>query len=626
MRLSLRLPAPSPARSFAVFSGLIAALLLPVARPARAQYGQPPAATYSAPAFSGGQWFSSYYQPGTPHPYGSGGNTTGTGDSSMQVNSTGTVTAAFTWSDAGNPADPAPPCVIEQTGYAEWYGVPPFTSSPSCGDGLGDPEVGSSSGQTLQGRSSGTRYGLGVPSSGVISVSLTGAQANVRPTGVDSGMFGSSVNWAVTAYPIVLSSPDPLGRPDLGDGKNQFVYNGYATGQLLIPARITALGAGAAQFSWLTVGHHVDISVIGPAISGEKPYTWYPSSSDIEAQTSGVDAASQAYPLGDLAFLGLPTMYNGSTGDPNAFGNHLAVLKVDGNNSQSAHIQTFFTGTASNRPGSDGITPNWYYYYSQVEPASGLYDSDAVDSWTEPGIKNNYAIHVGSSAYVSGPASGMRVFYLRDTQPTTLIQYAGDLFLKGIHHFIEENAHESGHRNLFLGTYGTAYTEGTFVGPGPQNWSWPLTSDGDNVINSWEISHHLDPNSPDTTQAYPSAAMTNGDVGDNEVIADIQALAPVFNDMDDWQKDWAAEPAHVPNGGLQYGSYDYKTATPAGFHWSFYARMDSTASGSPSNGQPAFVHGNTYQIRSLADLQAQYPGVPNTQSSGILTSISQLGP
>jgi len=255
MRLSLRPPAPSSTRSFAAVGSLIASLL-PVAGPARAQYGQPPAATYSAPAFSGGQWFSSYRTPGTPIPYSSGGNGTGTGDSSMQVNSTGTVTAAFTWSDAGNPADPAPPCVIKQTGYAEWYGVPPFTSSPSCSDGLGDPEVGSSSGQTLQGRSSGTRYGLGVPSSGVISVSLTGAQANVRPTGVDSGMFGSSVNWNVTAYPVTIS----LGgtTPDSSGNLNILIGQG-CTGSLSTAAPVTF-----SNYRWSAGGDTFDRFVVTP--------------------------------------------------------------------------------------------------------------------------------------------------------------------------------------------------------------------------------------------------------------------------------------------------------------------------------------------------------------------------
>ena len=432
------------------------------------------------------------------------------------------------------------------------------------------------------------------------------------------------LNIAERLFPITLSQPDPLHNPQLGDGSNQFVYNGYAVGELQLPAVVSAVGAAAADTGWLTSANHVDVSIVGPAISGQKPYIWSPSTGSIAAQTSGLDGANNPYPLGYFAFLGLPTMYNGSTGDPNSFGNHLAILKVDGQNSQTAYFQTFFRGTASNWPGTDGITPNWYHYYSQVEQASGLYDPNSTNSWTEPGSANNYAIHICASAYISGPASGFRVFYLKDTQPTTLIQYAGDLFIKGIHHFVEENAHESGHRNLFLGTYGTAYTEGTYVGPDPQDWSWPATSEGDNVLNSWESSHHLDPLSPDTTGAY--GTQSNGDVGDNEVIADIQALAPIFNDVNDWQKDWAAEPANAPNGGLQYGSYDYKTATPAGFHWSFYARMDSTSNGPPSNGQPAFVHGNTYQIRSLADLQAQYPGVPNVQSTGILTSISQLGP
>ncbi len=217
------LPALSSARAFTAIGGLIFLLLLPLTACAQAPTGTQTGTyvwthtdssgnvTARSPAFSGGQWFSSYYQPGTPHPYGSSGTGTGTGDSSMQVNSTGTVTAAFTWSDAGNPAAPAPPCVIKQTGRAEWYGPFPFQPTASCSDGLGDPEVDTGGSQSFRGVSSGTRYSIVSPdASGVVRVSLVGAQAKIDPNsggggGYNYNYFVSDVSWRVDAYPVTIN-------------------------------------------------------------------------------------------------------------------------------------------------------------------------------------------------------------------------------------------------------------------------------------------------------------------------------------------------------------------------------------------------------------------------------------
>ncbi len=261
------LPALSSARAFTAIGGLIFLLLLPLTACAQAPTGTQTGTyvwthtdssgnvTARSPAFSGGQWFSSYYQPGTPHPYGSSGTGTGTGDSSMQVNSTGTVTAAFTWSDAGNPAAPAPPCVIKQTGRAEWYGPFPFQPTASCSDGLGDPEVDTGGSQSFRGVSSGTRYSIVSPdASGVVRVSLVGAQAKIDPNsggggGYNYNYFVSDVSWRVDAYPITINLTGTT--PDSSGNLNILVGQGCGASISGLPG---GTGWGTPVYAWSVSG------------------------------------------------------------------------------------------------------------------------------------------------------------------------------------------------------------------------------------------------------------------------------------------------------------------------------------------------------------------------------------
>lgn len=311
-------------------------------------------------------------------------------------------------------------------------------------------------------------------------------------------------------------------------------------------------------------------------ISGQKPYAWSAAAGSISAQTAGVDAANNAYAAGNFAFLGLPTSYNGSTGDPNSFGNHLSILKVDGNNSETAHIQTFFRGTASNWPGTDGITPNWYHYYSQYFTSPGFYDPNATSSYTDSQSPPQYPIHISNDAH--GPYS-VRVFDINPTPPN-YVRYVGYLDLAGIDHYIYTCAHETGHQVIFLG--GGIYN----FNADPAHTS-PISADGDNVSDAWEPNHHLNPNSSDTANAY--GIQGNGDQGDTEVLADVQALPVLFQQISAWKQDWADD-------GLQWGPNAYTTGNPPGFYFTFHALVSGTT----------VVAGNTYSIRSLNDLQTQY--------------------
>ncbi len=506
----------------------------------------------------------------------------GGADRSDSVSISGAATYKWLWTPTGsNAGAPAPALYVLARASG---GATLAPDGPGNGAGLSGSATFnytfSQSAYFYGSESVVTQYKV-LPASGspnastAVSPSLT-ASISGTPTG-SNGV--GVIKLSTAAFPIVLSSPDPMGRPDLGDGSNQCKYNGYAVGQLSVPATISAPGAGASDFSWLTAGNHVNVSIVGPAIPGEKPYTWYPSTSNIAAVTNGVDAAGKSYPTGYLEFLGLPTVYNGATSDPNSFGNHIAILKVDGSNSQSALIQTFFTGSASNWSSSDGTTPNWYYYYNQVYASPGLYDYNATSSFTDAQSPPQYPIHIANDAYNTG---NIRVFDINPVAPN-YVRYVGYLDQKGIYYYIQVCAHETGHQILLL--QGGVYN----FGSDPAH-TGPISADGDNVSDVWEPNHHLNPNSPDTASAY--GVQSNGDKGDNEVLADVQALPVIFQQGNVWHQDWA-------DGGVQWGANTYSTGSPAGYYWTFHALVNGTT----------MVAGNSYSVHSLHDLQSQYPSL-----------------
>ena len=299
--------------------------------------------TALSPTFSGGQWYYGYGDPTVPVPYGWGdygsGGSTGTGNSSGQVNSTGTVTVIFTW-QPGYAGEPAPPALITQTCDSYWYCNAPAPPAASCSNGLSDPEVDSPSGQSYRGESRGTHYSVVFPeANGTVTVTLTGAQAHVPLS--SSGSYSSNVWYSVDAYPIVLSSPDPLGRPDLGDGKNQFVYTADTPdGYLYVPGAIQVTGAPPAAVNWLInnspiVGplDKVNLTIDSSVIPNTFTHQWAVSGSTIYVNTP--NNSYPGYQANSFIFKGLPPSNSG-------FGNHSVNLLVQGAKSQAAKIQTFF--------------------------------------------------------------------------------------------------------------------------------------------------------------------------------------------------------------------------------------------------------------------------------------------
>lgn len=123
----------------------------------------------------------------------------------------------------------------------------------SCSIGLAgagnqevDTVVSHPPGSDYQGIASGSLYTLMTPdANGVISFSVSGMQANLSYT-ADSGSAFATLSDQITISFIALFTPNPLGRPDLGDGKNQFVYDTTTPqGYLIFPGAVDIVGGSA---------------------------------------------------------------------------------------------------------------------------------------------------------------------------------------------------------------------------------------------------------------------------------------------------------------------------------------------------------------------------------------------
>lgn len=94
----------------------------------------------------------------------------------------------------------------------------------------------------------------------MVTMSPSGyATLSVPPPGYGQTMGKATgfLGVPMLAYPITLLAPDPFGRPELGDGKNQFVYDATTpAGQLTLPITVSVFGSKAADTAWLMRGDY----------------------------------------------------------------------------------------------------------------------------------------------------------------------------------------------------------------------------------------------------------------------------------------------------------------------------------------------------------------------------------
>ena len=513
-------------------------------------------------------------------------------------------------------------------GYARWASLwgnspnPPTqadAAGASVADGFGDPPVFAPGNTSAI--SSGYRLEQRSLSSGSCTVSDTLSSHN--PTFSLSGGYPPYVKWtggqanvSFDPCPIVLSAPDPAGFPSLGDGTNQFVYDAHQPdGILVVPASANVVGAAPDDMTWAL--SHVTLPLT-PAVPHTLSSKLTISGTSVVVTTVGhypdPDTAT-SYPAASYIAKGLPAANSD-------FGNHVVTLTIDGKASQFANCQTFYTGSASNFPGSLGDEQNWYVYYHPQYPKAAFtvgYDAGT----TKPQFlaftnfylndQNQYTIYMEKGT--GGGDLEVPTFDINPTADTTLnrnlVRQIGTLRIKGIHRYVWIAAHERGHQKVFQ--MGGIYTTAVLDASG--NHQLPSTPDGDDVLDAWESTHHLNPNVSDTTGAYTYQKF-EPEPGDDEVLADVQALQPLMDNKDLWKLDWADFGVQYAGGTKLYWVAK-PVATPAVFYWKFTPLV----AGNPASGSKImpFQKGfgttigpfgdGTYPIQTLKDLTDQYPSL-----------------
>jgi len=456
---------------------------------------------------------------------------------------------------------------------------------------------------------------------------------------------------------ISLYSPNPYLRPDLGDfsngageSGNQFLYDAQLPGHLSIPAQIGVPGAlYLDDFDWLIKpptggGALVDwrFGVQGDTLpsaafnlsrqvnSDRNEYVLAPDTMITTAAGKSVPGiTSTGLPVSNTGFGTYPVTMTVKTYDP-------ASKTTTVHDSQTAYIQTFFQGAASNFPDSVGpytgdttvqtaqgpySPPNWYNYYTQVYNIANEYGASVhYEAGTGPYNSRSFALDDPNNGYpveihddAGKPRSNLYVFDINPTPDpktgTHLARYIGVLSVKGLFSFICACGHEAGHV--------VTYTTPDDTPPG----GYVFRADIANLSPSWKLHHHLDPGASDTTGAYSGF---QGDVtsGDAQLTADVNAVKDVLAYADSLQgnlpQDWS-------DGGVNYSG----TTLPYFAQERYNNDAASLISGKPPvfylkftpmnqpNGSPVVQPAVTpvvsadgrYEIRGLADLRALYPNV-----------------
>lgn len=218
-----------------------------------------------------------------------------------------------------------------------------------------------------------------------------------------------------------------------------------------------------------------------------------------------------------------------------------------------------------------------------------------------------FEVHVKDSAYSTAyNTNGLRVFDIDPGFPH-YARWIGTLSLpKGIMQYVHEAAHERGHQYLYQ-LCGMTGIDGPIYTDSHDPLDYYSTEDEDIVVDNWEAGHHLNASASDTAHAYVGSGANDEGDGDGELLADIQALAAIFNQFDDWKQDWA-------DGGIQKGALPFLQPDPiTGIVPGFSLTFNPINSVDPVTG--VATYGASYPVKSLSDLP-----------TGVLTSLSQLGP
>lgn len=210
---------------------------------------------------------------------------------------------------------------------------------------------------------------------------------------------------------FVTPAGDPVSAPkDAGDGQNEFTFSTANTGVLTmnLKAKVTPVAAAALM---------VNDCRFGVEAVGNSKMEWFKDNKGGKAAFVG------GFLTATVKFIGLPEKND-------AFGKKVAMLLWNGRKCDEENYEVFFPKMATNHPGGQAGSPNWFYYWNMVCGDSNAVFNASLPDYGQFSPTNPLEIQIGDSAgYVN----------------TTLND-------KGIDCFAETVIHESTHRQHYRET------------------------------------------------------------------------------------------------------------------------------------------------------------------------------
>lgn len=228
---------------------------------------------------------------------------------------------------------------------------------------------------------------------------------------------------SITTVELVTPGGDPVESPvdggdgaggEIPDGANEFTYSTATTGVLTL--KLKAKMAGASNIPNIQDKFKFEVDAIGTSTMA-----WDP------ANAGGKPTISGDFLMATVRFTGLPQ-------NNTDFGKKKVRILFDGAKAAENEFEVFFPKTATNHPGGQTGSPNWYYYWGLT--AANKTGTTRVTYFKTFSDRSKYEFAEDK-------------IYLADGAAATGVQAHGAP--KGIDCYAWATAHEAKHRSQLQG-------------------------------------------------------------------------------------------------------------------------------------------------------------------------------
>jgi len=261
-----------------------------------------------------------------------------------------------------------------------------------------------------------------------------------NPAGQSNPLFKCEDRVRLTVLKVDLITPagDPTNAPvGSGDGQNEFTFSTNTPGVLEMNLKAEVSPTGVATQIKDQCLFSVD-AIAGSTLAWDA------------ANPGGKPTASNDFLLATVRFSGLPSANS-------ALGAKKAAIFFNGAKCDEESCEVFFPKSATNHPGGQAGSPNWYFYWSQT---------------TANGANTTMVYTNGPSSYYDYFA-GRTIFIDADTCDSHIAAWGTP---QGIDCFAWVTAHEAKHHTQLTGFW-------------PTNWVAAQDIDSDWLPNNQETNY-----------------------------------------------------------------------------------------------------------------------------------------